>query len=612
MTSGTPRTLKATMQQTWPIRLLIATLMLLVAGYFFAPSAIYFGLSAEEVAEVRQDRAAFSKHVPAWMSESHIVPGLDLQGGIHMVLGVDLDKAIADRARRSAARLRTVLDEKGVAYDAVDHRALEGKGDRIVVTFKSGEAKTSFTDGLMDTYFGDLTIVDEGGQELTLRVHPDFAAQLKRDAVDQTIKTINNRIDKMGVTEPSISRRGDDQVQIQLPGYDDPEEAKSLIGRTAQLEFQICDDDASFLAPLQATLPPELDAQYTSSGYQRPDGTYGNDVYLHFPEKNLTAVRQWLADKTPTGLEVKFGRLPAKPGEDERLRTYSLRAEVNLTGDDLIDARVSMGSPENPRPSVGLEFSPAGAKVFGDLTTRSIGRRLAIVLEDMVDSAPVIQSAILGGSAQITMGGNRTKQEMVSDANQLALVLKSGALPAPVQFREERSVGPSLGRDAVESGKKAFGFGALLIAVFMLLYYRVGGIIAVVGVAFNMLFVLGTMSWLGATVTLPGLAGLLLTVGMAVDANIIIMERIREELRAGKTTRSAVQSGYDNAFSAIIDANVTTFIAGFVLWQYGTGPVQNFATTLLIGTVSSVVAAIFVTRVFFDMLVRNNPESIAI
>lgn len=595
------------MQNTWPIRLAIAFFMLGIAGFYLYPTVKYFSLTEEEEREVRRDKAAFSRYVPSWAPTTHIVPGLDLQGGIHMVLGVDLEKALSDRAQRTASRLRNMLDEKEVSYKQVDHLAQEGSGDRIRAVFSSADAKDKYSKDVAD-FFQDLAVLEEQSAEILFRVHPDYASQLKREAVDQTIKTIRNRIDKMHVTEPSIAKRGDDQIQIQLPGYDDPEEAKSLIGRTAQLEFQMCADDNTFMKDLENL--PEY-AELVTSGYRMPSGANGNDFYLVFPENNLAEMRKYLAKNTPSGLVIKFGRIPAGVGEESKMRTFTLFATVELTGDDLVDARVAMGSPENPRPSVSLDFSPAGTKIFADLTTRSVGKRLAIVLEDIVDSAPVIQTPITGGSAQITMGQG-SRQEMIKNANQLALVLKAGALPAPVQFREERSVGASLGEDAVEAGKKAVMVGAALVFIFMVIYYMFGGLIAVIGIIFNIAFVLAALSWLNGTVTLPGLAGLLLTVGMAVDANIIIMERIREELRAGKTPRSAVAAGYDSAFSAIIDANVTTFIAGFVLWQYGTGPIQNFATTLLIGTVSSVVSAIFITRIFFDMYTARKPETIRI
>ena len=591
------------MQKTWKIRLLVALVVGLLGGYLVWPTVTYFSLSEAQLSEVKKSKDAFRQFIPEWASESHIVPGLDLQGGIHMVLGVDLDKAISDKTGRIADRLLGEFKEKKIPVEKVLHLADEDKGDRIEVIFKDPSGVDKYNSEVADL-FTDLAVLSEESKRMLFRLHPNLALIIRRDAVDQTINTIRNRVDSMGVTEPSITKRGDDQVQVQLPGYSDPEEAKSLIGRTAQLEFLMCDDDTTFLQGLQ-DLPENVELQ--SSGYQGPGGGSGKDIYLSFPKESLETVKKYLKGKVPAGRVVKFGNI-----NKTTLRTYTLISKVELTGDDLVDAQVAMGSPESPRPFVSMTFSPAGARIFDELTARSIGKRMAIVLEELVDSAPVIQTRISGGSASITMGGARTREEMLKDANQLSLVLKAGALPAPVTFREERSVGPSLGADSVQQGKMAFTLGGVLVILFMLIYYKLAGLISVIGVLFNLLFVAATLSWLGGTVTLPGLAGLLLTVGMAVDANIIINERIREELLAGKTPRSAVSAGYDAAFSAIIDANFTTFIAGMVLWQYGSGPVQNFATTLLIGTVSSVITAIFITRIFFDMVTAKGPQKISI
>lgn len=599
------------MNQTLTLRLAVAGVLIGIAAYFMVPTVVYFSLDDQQLAKVRQNASAFDEYVPSWAPTTHIVPGLDLQGGIHMVLGVDLEKAVSDRARRTAQRLRSTLEDKAIKTTSVDHLLqADGTGDQIKVVFADAAQKDRFKTDLMKSYFGDLAVVSESGPEMLFRVHPDYLTKLKNEAVDQTRKTIENRISKMGVSEPSIARRGDDQIQIQLPGYDDPEEAKNLIGRTAQLEFQMCDDNNDFLTKL-TDLPDGVDL--VNSSYGKPDNTAGKDIYLTFPEKKLTDVRAYIRKVAPSGVVVKFGRQGDNASGEPAMRTYTLTPAVELTGDDLVDASVNQGdATDNYQPSVNLEFSPAGAKIFEELTARSVGKRMAIVLEEIVDSAPVIQGRIGGGTARITMGGNRSQQEMKSDAKSLALVLKAGALPAPVQFREERSVGPSLGAAAVKAGAQACALGAILIILFMVVYYRIAGIISVLGITVNMLFVLATLSWLNNDVTLPGLAGLLLTVGMAVDANIIINERIREELRAGKSPVSAIAAGYDAAFSAIIDANVTTFIAGFVLLEYGSGPVQNFAKLLLIGTVSSVVSAIFITRIFFDVYTAKNPDKIAI
>ena len=593
---------------TWPIRLLFVIAAIAVGAYFLYPSVVYFTLDEGDLAEVRADKAAFAKHLPSWAPTSHVVPGLDLQGGVHMVLGVDLDKAISDKARRIASRMRDELADRKVAADGVEHLVDEGKGDRVRVTFKDDAALKTFDADIAENY-GDLTEVSRAGLAITFRVHPDWVNKVKSDAVDQTIKTITNRIDKMHVTEPSITKRGNDQVQVQLPGYTNPEEAKSLIGRTAQLEFQMCDDESDFLTRVE-NLPAWAKLQSTS--FQRRDGALGTDTYLEFPEENLKEVRELLLGKVPAALVVKYGHLNERVGEAKTMRTYTLNADVDLTGDDLVNAQVAMGSPEQPTPYVTLEFSATGKQIFADLTTKNVGRRMAIVLEDIVDSAPVINEPITGGSAQITMGGSRTRDEMLRDANQLALVLKAGALPAPVTFREERSVGPSLGRDALEEAKVASLVGALLVLVFMVIIYKVGGVIAMLCAFLNIFFVLATLSFANGTLSLPGIAGLLLTVGMAVDANIIINERMREEFLSGKTARAAIDSGYSSAFSAILDSNVSTALAGVVCLQFGSGPVQNFATTLLIGIVSTMFTAVFMSRVLFDIYGRKDRDTLLI
>lgn len=596
------------MQSSVMIRLVLVLGLVALAGYVLTPTIVYFGLSDEDLAEVQKDTATFKKHLPTWAPESHIVPGLDLQGGVHMVLGVDLDKAVSDRARRISNRMRSDFEDKKIGFTAVDHLADEGKGDRVRAVFATQKDLDTYEADLADVY-ADLAVVKHDGLTITWRVHPDWVAKVRSDAVDQTIKTVTNRIDKMHVTEPSITKRGDSQVQVQLPGFANPEEAKALIGRTAQLEFQMCDDENDFMTKLEGL--PEW-AKMQQSGFQRKDGGYAQDIYLEFPEANLKDLRAYLAGKVPTGLVVKYGRGYHKAGDDPKWRTYTLKADVNLTGDDLVNAQVSMGSPEQPQPSVSIEFSPTGKQLFGDLTTKNVGKRMAIVLEDIVDSAPVINEPITGGHASISMGGSRTRDEMLKDANQLSIVLKSGALPAPITFREERSVGPSLGKDALQQSKMACLIGAVLVTLFMLFVYRLGGLFAMIAAFLNVFFVLSALSLFGGSLSLPGIAGLLLTIGMAVDANIIINERIREELLLGKTARSAVDAGYNSAFSAIFDSNVCTFLAGAVCWQFGSGPVQNFAITLLIGIVSTLFTAVFVTRVLFDIYTLKDRESLMI
>ena len=597
------------MYQTWKLRLLLSGILLGAAAYALVPTFIYFSLSEEQLKEVRRDKDAFSKYLPKWSISNHIVPGLDLQGGMHMVLGVDVDKALADKTSRTADRLRQFATDKKAAFTKIEQTPdNSGLETRILVSFASLNDLNYFNKNILDQ-FGELVTVSESDNSLTLQLDPRLVQSTRRDAVDQTIITIRNRVDKMGVTEPSISKRGDDQIQIQLPGYDNPDEAKSLIGRTAQLEFQMCDDTTLFLTELK-DLPK--DVEIVTSSYGRPDGTSGKDIFLAFNENKLGEVKAFLKSKVSPVHVIKYGKSGNAGLGPVMMRTYTLHKKVVLAGDDLVNTSVNMGSETDPRPGVSITFSATGARIFDELTAANIGNRMAIVLEDLVDSAPVFQTRISGGSANISMGGGRTREESIKDANQLSLVLKSGALPAPVTFREERSVGPSLGADSVKSGERAFLAGSILVILLMIFYYRLSGFFSVVAVLMNLVFMLAALALLGATITLPGIAGLLLTFGMAVDANVIINERIREELRRGKMPRSAVKTGYAAAFSAVIDSHVTTFIAGMVLWQYGTGPVQNFATMLLIGTVLSIFTAVFITRIFFDMITAKDPKELSI
>ncbi|MBL4819120.1 MAG: protein translocase subunit SecD [Deltaproteobacteria bacterium] len=583
------------MFESWKTRLLLTGLLLGFAIYLLVPTGIYFSLDEKSLREVRRDKHAFNKILPTWAIDSYIVPGLDLQGGIHMVLGVDVEKALKDRTSRTADRLSDYAKDQQVKFENID--------SNLRATFKNREDSVAFA-RFVSQKFQEVKIISERDDSVQMELDPNLVQIVRRDAVDQTINTIRTRIDKMGVTEPSISRRSGDKIQIQLPGFDDPDAAKSLIGRTAQLEFQMCDDKTEFLTKLK-DLPKGV--ELVKSAYGRPSGSQGKDIYLAFPEDKLSDVKTFLKGKVPAENQVKYGT--AGPGY---MRTYTLEKRVVLTGDDLVDAQVSQASDMDPRPAVSITFSSAGARIFDELTKVNIGNRMAIVLEDRVDSAPVFQVRIRDGRASITLGGGRSHEETLRDANQLALVLKSGALPAPVTFREERSVGPSLGADSVKQGKKAFMVGSILVMLLMLLYYRLSGFFSVVAVLYNLILMLAALAWLGATITLPGIAGLLLTFGIAVDANVIINERIREELRLGKKPKAAVEMGYKSAFTAVFDSHVTSFIAGVVLREFGTGPVQNFAMMLIIGTVLSIFTAVFITRVFFDMVTAQGREELSI
>ena len=587
----------------WRVGLVLGLIAL--SAYYLYPSYRYFTLPPEQAVEAKKSKANFQKLLPKWARATHIVPGLDLQGGVHLVLGVDLKKAVADKASRLADRIYDDVKENNIPVEKVS-RIEEGDKDQIRLAFKDDDGRKKFEDELFKNYY-ETEVVRRGDTELILRISKEFVDRVRTDSVDQAVKTIRNRVDKMGVAEPDIKKRGEDSIQVQLPGYGDPDEAKALLGRTAQLEFQMCADDATVLEEIK-DLPEGIVLKRDT--YRRPNGSAGKDVFLQC--KDLQQLQKFVSDKVPNDYVAKFGEFAQRDGQ-KMYRTYLLERRVELTGDYLTNAHVAPGSPEKPQPYVALEFNPQGALLFEEITARSIGKRMAIVLEDLVDSAPVIQDRIAGGRAQITLGGMKSPQDILIDAKNLALVLKAGALPAPVTIREERSVGPSLGQDSIEQGKEALLVGLLLVVFFMIVYYKVGGLIADLALTLNAVFIFAVLSAMGATLTLPGIAGLVLTIGMAVDANVIIFERIREELAVGKTPRAAVEAGFGIAFWTIFDANITTLIAGLVLWQYGSGPVQNFAMTLMIGVISSMFTAIYVSRIFFDaMASRKGAETLSV
>jgi preprotein translocase subunit SecD len=373
--------------------------------------------------------------------------------------------------------------------------------------------------------------------------------RLRNSAIDQSLETIRNRVDEFGVSEPTIQREGRDRILIQLPGLKDPKRAIELIGKTARLDFKLVDDESSLESALQGDMPMDDEILY---------------------QKNSVT------------------------GQKEPLL---LKKRVLLTGDTISDARVSYDQFQNP--FVSLTFDSRGARIFEQVTGKYVKKRLAIVLDGTVYSAPVIQDRIAGGRAQIT------GRFSLDEAKDLAIVLRAGALPAPVTIMENRTVGPSLGQDSIEKGFKSIVIGGIFVVVFMIFYYRLSGILATVALMLNLFIIMAALSGLNAALTLPGIAGIILTIGMAVDANVIIFERIREELRSGKTVLSAVDGGYSKAFSTILDANVTTLIAAFVLFQFGTGPVKGFAVTLCLGIIASMFTAIFVTRLIFDLVLRR-------
>jgi preprotein translocase subunit SecD len=471
--------------------------------------------------------------------------GLDLQGGIHLVLGVDQDRGIENVLDRMAADLRSALQRKGIGAQ-VTRQGRTG----LVVQLSSPQAQTDAQRVLADFTEFDTRSQDPGAGRFELALKEKAVTERRSAFIDQGLKVIRNRVDQFGVAEPTIQKQGDNRILVQLPGVQDPARAKALIGKTAVLEFKLVDDQADPARAAQTGPPP--------------------------------------------GTEILFGRRVDSQTKAETRVPYVVRKETLLTGDLISDASVRV--TEVGEPYVSVTFDSVGARVFGEVTEKNVGRGLAIVLDGNVHSAPVIRERIPSGQAQIS--GGFTFEE----ASDLAIVLRTGALQAPVQVLEERTVGPSLGADSIRKGVVSTLAGALAVFLFMLIYYRLSGAIADLALVLNLLILLAAMAWLQATLTLPGIAGIVLTIGMAVDTNILIFERIREEFRLGKTVRAAIDAGFRRAFTTVIDTHVTVVVSGAILYQFGTGPIKGFAVSLMIGIVASLFTAVFFTRVVFDLI----------
>lgn len=597
------------MNRAWYFRLIVVAGCCGLAAYLLYPSYFFYYRATEEQKATHE---SFCEALPGWVPCKRFNLGLDLQGGVHLVMGVDVDKAVEQRLDRLADGVRDGLREADLGFSSIERPRNQAQIELQLADGTDGGA----VDKLLRQDFSVLEVARRPSDGLLiLELIDDEAETVRETAVDQTIKTIRNRADQFGVTEPTIAKRGVDNVLIQLPGVKDPDRAIKNIGKTAQLEFKIVDEAASQVFD-------EIDPSVLPEGVVRredqfngPDGSV-REVYFELSEGRKDVLRPILEEKLPSNREVAFGDVEgtaAPGGGPTTLRTYVLNARAGITGDYLTNAQVRQ-NPDLPSDYyVTMTFDTKGGKIFADLTGENVERRMAIVLDDRVNSAPTIQERIAGGTARITLGGVGNPRKRFEEARDLSLVLKAGALPAPVEVREKRQVGQTLGAESVRRGSMAIGIGAVLVVIFMVLWYRGSGLIANLALVLNVFFVLAVLALFEATLTLPGMAGIVLTIGMAVDANVIIFERIKEELGIGKTPRAAIESGYGKAFSTIFDANVTTLIAGVVLMEYGSGPVRGFAVTLIIGILCSMFTAIVVTRLVFDFFSsRRRLQSLSI
>lgn len=512
--------------------------------------------------------------------------GLDLQGGVYMVLGVDFKKVYADVIERLAESINEEAKKKNITCDTAKVTGKDSDDPKINVNCQTPDAKQNLYK-LIKSDFDNLRITDDKANAYEFGISKVYKDNIKEKTISQSIQVIRNRIDEFGVAEPVITSHGTDKLSVELPGIKDVERAKELIGRTAKLEFKLVDTTKN-LDEISAMIS-EIEAK---DGIAFKEG----DKFSEYVRK----INEALKDKVPAGTEIAFereGRKVEAAGKFNRI-PYLLKSKAEVTGDDLKDAYVQI-DPQDNRPQVGLQFNARGAQTFEKVSSENINKQLSIVLDGIVHSAPVIQSKIPNGRAQITLGRG-DYNDLLKEAKDLSIVLRAGALPAQLEFLEQRVVGPSLGADSIQKGKFASIIGCMLIFVFMLIYYRLSGFFADISLILNVLFVMAILVGLEATLTLPGIAGIALTVGIAVDSNVVIYERIREELRLGKPAKFAVEAGFDKAFRTILDANVTNAFAAIVLMNYGTGPIKGFAVTLMIGIITTLFTAVFVSRLIFD------------
>ena len=524
--------------------------------------------------------------MPSFMSQKKIIFGLDIQGGLHLVMRANIEEVISEEMVRRSVSLQDYFTSEGVSGVTVESLK-QGERDSMRIQMPSSSKEN--VRGLLETDWPNYLITQEDDQSSagtsSFTIWPDELnlRDLRENIVNQAIETLRNRIDALGVAEPYIAAQGSNRILIQIPGVkdEDYQRAKDLIHQTARLEFMIVIEDAENLD--QWITDAEEKGQYSleSLSYHDYVQRLNEDI-----KGQLKANQKILFQKAENAETIETARLP-----------YLLEM-TDLGGNDLRNARVAQG--ERLEPIVNLEFNTNGARKFADLTGANINKRMAIVLDDIVNSAPTIQTRIAGGNAQITLGGGQSYDQMQLEAQGIAMALRAGALPARLEQIEERTVGPTLGADSIAKGQTAIIIGGILVLLFMLFYYRTFGLVADLALALNMFLILSVLTAMEATLTLPGIAGIALTIGMAVDANVIIFERIKEALRKGGSLNMAVQEGYSKGLSAIFDANITTAATSVILMYFGTGPVRGFAVTLLIGIVTSLFTAIAVTKTVLD------------
>ncbi len=522
-----------------------------------------------------------------WPAQKKLNYGLDIQGGLHLVMGVDVNGVMTETATRLANSIKKELSTSKEPVAITDFKITNGEKGEITFELPTALDVDKASKQIMEKHGVLLQEFAKTDRTLVVRYLENQLAETKSKVIAQSIETIRNRIDEFGVAEPSISQQGLDRILVQLPGMTDAENAKKLINTTAKLDFMIVNREVS-PADLQKWIQEAEKA-----------GNYSIQTMKY--SEYISKINLDLKGKIPEKTVVFFGKTENATNINAGAQPYLLKTDTDLGGSSLEDASIAFG--QFGEPEVTLVFNPVGAAKFADITGANVGQQMAIVLDKVVKSAPNIQTKIGDGHARITLGSVRNRDESLAEAKMISTALRAGSLPASLEQLEERRVGPSLGGDSIKKAELGAFVGSLLVILFMLFYYRGMGVVATVSMGVNILSVFGLLTALGATLTLPGIAGIALTVGFAVDANVLIQERIKEELLKGASWKLAIKEGYHRAMSAILDSNVTVAATGGILLYFGTGPVKGFAVTLLIGIVTTLFANVFVSKLIVDTLI---------
>ena len=568
-------------------RSILVVALTLISIYSLIPTYYYL----RESPELRNDAEHMAKVLPSWLGKTHLNLGLDLQGGVQLVLGVNLEQAVENRLGRMATEIGRMADEQKLGVKA--SYVIKGQA-RLKVEFADDANQEKFREEVKKNYF-TLESVKREDKSTEYVFKSEQIASIKQSAIDQAERVVRSRVDKWGVTEPVITRRADGSILAQLPGFKDPQKAKELLGRTAQLKFKIVDEEFSAFKDLTDKLPPEVTVE--RGGTQ-----------LTLVSESKEAIVKLTEGKIPADRELMFSREAIAGGKKYKYRSLVVKAATEINGDDVLDASVTVDTNElDQQPAVQLKFTGTGGKRFADVTGANVGKRMAIVLDDYIESAPVIKTKIAGGTAVITLGSSQAYEKSIEEAQSLSMVLKSGALPATIEILEQRQVGASLGPELAREGVLGTVAGLALVYIYMLMYYRRPGLIAGVALALNAVYLLSLMAGFGFALTLPGIAGFVLSLGMAVDANVLINERIRQEIREGKPPRKAVDIGFKKVFWTVFDGHVTTLLAGFILLSSNaSGPIRGFAVAMVIGLIVSLFTSLYCSHLFFDIVMARS------